>query len=124
MNEENETQTTNENWIKEEQQEVEQTGFNGVKLEALKLEENKAETIAVDISEPWGRWQDPNGTIKKIIPVTHEGTEKNFWLNTRNPLYRELLDLAADAAERKERSFIVKILRTGQKENTRYIIPK
>ena len=111
----------NTNWIKEEQQTMPQS-FNGVKLESLKLEENKQETIQVDISEPWESWVSEDGIKKKIIPVVHNNIEKVFWLNTRNPIYRQLLDLAGDAAERNEKSFVVKILRTGQQKNTRYII--
>ena len=111
-----------ENWVQAELKQAEANCFDGVKLETLKLEENKSETIAIDISEPWKEWVDDNGTKKKIIPVIHQGTEKNFWLNTRNPIYVKLLGLAQATQQNNKTSFVVKVLRTGQQQNTRYVI--
>ena len=120
--EENKT-NENKNWIADELKQAEQTGFDGVKMESLVLTENKTETVAIDITEPWKSWKDTNkDTVKKIIPVTHQGMEKIFWLNTKNPVYKELLVLAKATQENEKTTFIVKLLRTGKQENTRYVI--
>lgn len=115
-------QQRNEDWIQQELKELGEQ-FDGEKLPSFKPEENKTEEIEVDISEEWRKWIDKDsGVVKKIIPVTHKGEAKTFWLNCANPVYRGLLSLANDAANRNEKSFVAKILRTGQKQNTRYVL--
>lgn len=109
-------------WIQDELKEIENNSDLEM-LPGLVLEENKTEEVEVDISRPWQKWIDKeNGNVKKKIPILHAGEKKLFWLNTANPIYRELLKLAEGAAERNEKSFKVKILRTGKQANTRYAI--
>jgi len=125
MKNENKEQTEKieaKEWI---QQELNEIGgqFDGEKLPSFKPEENKIKEIEVDISEQWQKWIDrETGLVKKIIPVTHNKESKVFWLNVANPIYRGLLDLANDAANRNEKSFKAKVMRTGQKQNTRYAL--
>lgn len=113
------------NWL-EEEMETPTNEFDGEKLPGMSFEENKITTITVDISKPWGSWTDyqNNGALKKKIPVLHDGERKLWWLNTRNPIYSELKEMGVKAFEDKKDSFEVKILRTGQKQNTRYAILK
>jgi hypothetical protein len=86
---------------------------------ALKIEENKLVELEIDFSKEWAKWEDQsNGVTKRIIPVKHEGAEKVFFLNTRNPLYKELLILGNSGVK----SF--KIMRTGQAKGTKYILVK
>lgn len=111
----NETQQPNETWLKKEQDELEQNKFDGEQLPALKLEDGKITEFQIDVSKEFERWQDPDsGVVKKIIPVLHEGEKKVFWLSTKNPTYAEIIRMAAMGQTK------FKILRTGQKQHTRY----
>lgn len=84
---------------------------------ALKLQENKITEFTVDVSQPFATWQDAdNKTVKALIPVTHEGTPKIFWLNKRNPLYHQLLEKA------KSGTTTFKVIQAGSQKNTRYTI--
>ena len=106
---------TEENWIDKELKESAANQPMGERLDGLKIEENKITEIQVDFSKPWSKWEDiETKTIKKIIPVIHEGKKKNFWLNTKNPLYKQLLELG------KKGQTIFKIVRMGKTKDTRY----
>lgn len=86
---------------------------------ALKINENQLVEVDVDFSKAWDKWTDQDtGLVKKIIPLKHEGVEKVFFLNTKNPLYKELL-----LAGQKGMTHF-KIMRTGQAKATRYILVK
>ncbi len=88
-------------------------------LPALKLVENTIAEIEVDFSKPWEKWVDPESkVVKKIVPCTYLGVKSIFWLNTKNPIYRELLE-AAKAGKTKFR-----ILRTGTAKATRFTLIK
>ena len=111
--EEVQTQTTN--WLAEEYEKMQETQFDGERLESLKMEENKVTSFKVDISEPFGKYDDAiNGVIKKIIPVEHEGIRKNLWLNVKNPLYSQIVDQCHNG------DLEFKVMRTGQQAETRY----
>ena len=87
------------------------------KLPALQLEEQKITTITVDFLKPFSVWEDrETGVVKKIIPVLHNNERKVFWLNVRNPVYREIVEAG------KKGQNVFKILRTGQQKNTKYAI--
>jgi len=116
-------QEQSKDWIKEELANV-QDSYDGVVLESFKPRENTQETIMVDISEPWRKWTSEDGVVKKILPVVHESTEKNWWINVKNPIYKSVLEKADEAQKNGEKNFIVKILRTGQMKNTRYVLIK
>lgn len=54
---------------------------------------------------------------KAIIPVLQNGEKKNLWLNKKNPLYREILDRGTGKT-----TIIMKVMQTGNQQNTKYII--
>jgi hypothetical protein len=117
-------QTINEeniNWLDEEIKNTERKNETSDSLPSLKFEENKIKEIVVDYSKPFRQWIDTeHKTIKKIIEVTdvEAGDRKLFWLNVKNPLYRELLLQLKQGMNR------FRIIRTGNKEMTRYVIIK
>lgn len=107
-----------QNWIEQEQKEL-PTQEEFIKLPALKLEENKVAELEINFSNPFSTWTDPETKKKKaIIPVLHEGVNKNWWLNKANPIYRELLALG------KANQNKIKILQTGTQNKTKYILVK
>ncbi len=117
----NEEQTKEEtNWLENEAKEIEETKYDGEQLPPLILEEGKITAFEVDFTKPFDRWVDTenDNTVKKIIPVVHEGAKKNFWLSTRNPLYAQIIA----AGQKGETKF--KVMRTGQKRQTRYSLVK
>ena len=75
MNEQTEqTNIQEQNWLDQEQKELEQTStFDGEMLPALKLEEKKVTGIEIDFSKPFEKWTSPEGTVKKIIPILYNG---------------------------------------------------
>ena len=116
------TNQTNQDkeWLKKELAEQEKQ-YDGERLPAMKFEEDKVTEINVDIAKPWERWDDhANNSIKKIIPVLHNGEKKVWWVNVKNPVYRKLVELGINAQEQGHDVFSVKILRIGQMKNTRY----
>jgi hypothetical protein len=109
-------------WIEQEKQELgTQTETVFEKLPALKLQENKLTEVSIDFSEKFKTYEAvgmKGEPVKKaIIPVSVAGTKMNWWLNKKNPTYRELLDKAAGKT-----TLIVKIMQTGNQANTKYII--
>jgi len=128
-NEQNKQQKKDQDTIKEEvgvgrgwiDEELKKVGENSIqdRLPGLKLEENKIAEIVIDFSQPFQSWQDvANNTVKKIMPVLHEGVKKSFWMNCANPVYHEILALGKSGVTK------FKILRTGQAKATRYTIIK
>ena len=82
---------------------------------AIKLEENKIYEMDIDFSKPWDKWTNPDdGTIKKIIPVKYGGVDSVFFLNVRNPLHRQLLELGRKGQTK------FKVIRLGQAKATKY----
>jgi hypothetical protein len=80
------------------------------------MQPNKLVELEIDFSKAFNKWADPvnKGTIKAIIPVVYNKEKLNFWLNTKNPLYGELL------ARGKKGETKFKILQTGTQKETRY----
>ena len=114
-------QTTNNkpqitNWLVSELDVIEANQPKMDRLPSLQMEENKIAEIDIDFSQPFDNWQDKDGNTKKMIVCTHAGIKKLFWLNVKNPLYREILVKA------KQGQTKFKILRTGQAKATRYTI--
>lgn len=108
--------TEQTNWLDEEQKHLEECRAENLSP-ALKLEEGKITVFEVNFDDPFEKWVDPNeGTIKKIIPVIHNGEHKVLWLNVRNPLYKQIIDAG------KLGTTLFKVMRTGQQKNTRYAI--
>lgn len=91
-------------------------------LPSLKLTPNVVTEITIDFSKPFETWDgdDAHGQpiTKKIIPVTSNGTKMNFWLNVKNPLWREIVNGG------KAGQTVFKILQTGQREATKYVLVK
>ena len=90
-----EEQTKTTNWLELEAESFANT-FEGEKLPALKfVEESKIEEIDVDFTKPFNKYsgKDLSGknVTKAIIPVTHEGAKKIWWLNKKNPVYQQII---------------------------------
>ena len=110
---------TDEDWLKKEAKQTEQNKFDGEMLPSLQLEDGKITEFEVDFTKPFQKWEDTaNDTTKKIIPVTHEGIKKNFWLNVRNPLYNQLIKAGSEGKTK------FKVMRTGMQNQTRYSLVK
>jgi len=113
------TEQTNISWLEDESKLI-ATGTNIERLPNLKLEENKISEVTIDFSKPFQTWngQDAKGkdVAKAIIPVTHEGVKKHFWLNKKNPLYSALIN------EGKAGKTVFKILQTGNQQLTKYVL--
>jgi len=115
-----EQQTEQKDWIAEEVENTKPTKEFEEKP-SLQLKPNVIADIEIDFTVPFEVWTGEQGgkTItKKIVPLTYEKVKLNWWLNVRNPIYREIMLLA------KEGQTIFKILQTGEKANTRYVLVK
>ena len=92
------------------------------KLPSLKLTPNVVTEFVIDVSKPFQEWngEDAKGQDirKKIIPVNVAGVKMNFWLNVRNPLYKEIIN----ACNNGQTKF--KVLQTGTQQNTKYVLVK
>jgi len=116
---ENENITQDNDWIKRELEEVNKNSVHS-DLPALKLEDGKITVFEVDFSKKFDKWIEPeSGTVKKIIPVMCEGEKMVLWLNTRNPLYAEMLN-----SHTTNGTTLFKVVTTGTKKATRYTIMK
>lgn len=111
----------NNNW---KQQELEEMGAHEEsvyeKLPALKLVENVPTEIVVDFSKKFEKYETTNEkgkVVKAIIPVEVKGVKHNFWLNKKNPLYRELLKRGENLEKLK-----LTLMQVGNQKNTKYII--
>jgi hypothetical protein len=118
MEETKETQNTN--WLQEELAEVKSTQtFEGEKKPALQFEENKITEFDVDISTAWAKWFDEdNKSTKKIIPCKHKGTDYVWWLNVKNPVYRDVVESCANGVTH------FKLLQVGKGKSTKYTLVK
>ena len=107
---------TNE-WLKEEQEELKKIQPSENLKPALVLEENKVVEFELVKGAEWKKYIDSdNGSVKKIIPIIHNGEEMVFFLNTANPTYKDIVERAIKGQTK------FKMLRTGQKKATRYTI--
>ena len=110
-------------WIEAEEAELKQMPSDFEKLESLKFEENVITEVMIDCVKPFERYDTTNmkgePIIKAIIPVFHNNVRKNWWLNKRNPIYREVLNLC-----KGKTTVQVKIIRTGKAQATKYAIVK
>lgn len=116
-----ETEETQPNWLEQEVKELSNQS-NIEKHEPMKFEENSIMDVELDFSKPFQKWHDKNAkgveVTKYIIPVKHAGQIKNWWLNVKNPITREIL-----AAGLKGQTKF-KILQTGNQANTKYVLVK
>lgn len=118
----NDTQTDIEqadlNWLENEATNVQQqTDYEDIP--SMKFVEKKIIEVVVDFAKPFEKWtgeQSGKSVTKAIIPVMYQGQKRNWWLNVRNPVYRELILAGAKGQS------IFKILQTGSQAGTRYSI--
>jgi len=118
MNEINEKDVQTElKWMDEELKELEQTKqeFVGERLPYMKFEEKKTAEVDIDISKPFGVWVDQaKGVTKAIIELTHDNTRKVWFLNKRNPIYRDILKGVKEGITK------FKVLQIGSQADTKY----
>lgn len=108
-----------ENWMQKEQEELKDNAFDGERLPPLKLVEKEITRITVDFSKPFDKWVDQEkGTVKKLVPVEHNGEKKIWWLNVKNPIYSEVIDAGLLGQTELD------ILQSGFGEKTRYTLVK
>jgi len=82
---------------------------------AIKLEENKIYEFEIDFSKSWDKWVNPeDGNVKKILPIKFGGVDSVWFLNVKNPCYRQILELGSKG----QRKF--KVIRVGSAKATRY----
>ena len=110
------------NWLESEANKLSEPN-QYEELPSLKLAENVVTEIEVDFSNPFKDYseKDEKGTVlktTKIIPVIVKGVRMNFWLNVRNPIYRELINLGKTGVK------TFKVLRTGSQKSTKYVLVK
>jgi len=113
---EEQTKEEQQTWLQIEAEKLEAKEQERERLDGLILEEDKTTEFEIVVGEkPFERWDDSdNGVIKVIIPVKQDGKEFNFWLNSKNPIYFEIIKRL------REGQRVFKILRTGKKKQTRY----
>lgn len=88
-------------------------------LPSLRFQPGVVTELEIDFSQPFGEWTgDQNGqqVTKKIIPVSVNGVRMKWWLNEKNPIYREIL------TEGRNGNNLLKIVQEGENENTRYLL--
>src|SRR4030042_4642092 len=109
------------NWLTEEAKNLTQP-VTYEELPSLKLTQNVVTEIQIDVSKPFEKWSGEdvkgNPVTKKIIPVVVNGVKMNFWLNVKNPLYRELINLCTIGKT------TIKVLQTGTQAQTKYVLVK
>ena len=85
------------------------------KRPALKLQPNKVVEIEIDFSNPFYKWEDKiHKSVKAIIPIKFNGENMNFWLNTKNPLYRQICEKGKAGLNK------IKVVQTGSQADTKY----
>lgn len=108
------------NWLdKEAEQFTQRTDYE--ELPSLKLTPNVIAEVTIDFSSPFKEWKgETNGkTItKKIVPVTLAGQRMNWWLNVKNPVYKEIITAGKSGIKQ------FKVLQTGTQQNTKYVLVK
>ena len=115
-----ETQTEKNNWLSEEVETL-TTHVDYEELPSLKLTPNVVTEITIDFSKPFEKWEGENSgkaITKKIIPVSVNGVRMNWWLNVKNPVYKEIIIAGTNNQN------VVKILQTGTQQNTKYVLVK
>ena len=106
-------------WLIEELKEVKENSFDGERKPALQLEENRTVEMTINFSKPFEKWIDnENNTIKKIIPVHIGEVDLVWWLNIKNPIYRQIIELGSKGQT------VFKVMQTGNKKTTKYILVK
>ena len=109
-----------ESWLDDAMAEIYTHKHDFERQPTMKFEENKSTEISIDFSRPFKKFETKNmkgeAVTKKIIPVTHNGEKKNWWLNVKNPLYSKIIELG------KAGQTHFKIMQIGTQANTKYIL--
>lgn len=90
-------------------------------LPSLKLQPNVVAELEIDFSKPFEQWVGENNgkpVTKKIIPVKFAGTRMVWWLNVKNPIYKEIINLGRNNQNK------IKVLQTGSQASTKYVLVK
>lgn len=116
-----EIQEKNTTWLDEEEKQL-TTPQQFEKLPYLVMEENKIVEIDIDFTQPFQTYTTTNSKglpmTKAILPVTHDKVKKSWFLNKKNPTYREIIQ----AGKAGQTHF--KVLQTGKQAETKYILVK
>ena len=109
-------------WLNEEASKLTQPA-QYEELPSLKLQKDEVTEFTIDFSKPFRDFmeKDEKGTvlkITKIIPVVYNNNRMNFWLNVKNPIYRDIITKGKEGVTK------FKVLRTGQQQNTKYVLVK
>lgn len=105
------------NWLVDEEQEIKNNQPKFDDTPPMIIEEGKITEFDIDFSKPFEKWEDKEKKLFKAkIPVVHNNQKKLFWLNCRNPLYSDLIKMGREGKSH------IKITRTGQQKDTRYIL--
>ena len=115
-------QETNTNWLDEEVANMPNKG-DFVKKDPFKMEEEgKIYEIEIDFTTKFDTYSTTddkgNHLSKAIIPCRFGGKDLVFWLNKKNPLYKQIIE----AGKAGQKSF--KIIRMGKQNNTKYTLLK
>lgn len=102
------------NWLEEElKQNSSPLPYD--KRPALKLIPNKVVELDVDFSKPFYKWEDRiHKSFKAVIPVKVNGENLSFWVNVKNPIYRQICEKGKAGITK------IKIVQTGSQAETRY----
>lgn len=110
----------NTEWLGEESKALATGHLDIEKLPSLKMEVGKITTFSVDFSNPFAKWEGDDkkgGKVKKaIIPVMYQGKPHNFWLNVKNPLYRQIVDAGLKGIT------TFRVIQTGTQAETKYTL--
>ena len=114
----------NLNWIEEEEQlrkeQMENSANNMERFPSLIFEEDNIVELEIDFSKKFNTWVDEKDDGRKIpkaiMPVLVRGEKLNWWISKFNPVYWDILNKA------KKGQTKFKVLRTGQKLETRYTL--
>lgn len=93
-----------------------QTAESTANVAFLKFEDNKIVTLEIDFSNKFEKKTDKFDELKAWIPVKHDNESKIWTLNTANPFYRTILE------QGKQGKNLLKIIKTGKGQDTRYNI--
>lgn len=108
------------NWLNDEAKKfISNTTYE--ELPSLKLQPNVVAELEIDFSKPFEQWVGENNgkpVTKKIIPVTLSGTRMVWWLNVKNPIYKEIIQAGMNNQTK------IKVLQTGSQANTKYVLVK
>lgn len=118
-----EQQQKQKDWLKQEVENLNKnTPTTFEQIPSLKLVEGVITELDISFEKPFEIWvddSDPNKVItKKIIPVLVNGSKMNWWLNVRNPTYKEIISAGTNGQTH------FKILQTGKQSSTKYVIIK